>query len=144
MGLYTPSNDEVVAAAEAIIRSFAATDTHAYFESFSSEATFVFHSEKKRLNSRASYEALWYGWLDHHWHVTACESTDRLVQTFPGGAVFSHTVHTSSTSDDGADSYIERETIVFRTAESQTLIAIHEHLSTVPCLNNPDTEESIS
>lgn len=54
------------------------------------------------------------------------------MQTFPGGAVFTHTVNTSIDSSDGPASYTERETIVFRAGEGETLIAIHEHLSTVP------------
>lgn len=64
--------------------------------------------------------------------MTECTSTDRLVQRFLGGAVFSHTVATAIDSDDGADSYVERESIIFRLAEDGGLIAIHEHLSTVP------------
>jgi hypothetical protein len=54
------------------------------------------------------------------------------VQAFPGGAVFSHTVATSIDSAEGPDSYVERESIVFRVAETGGLEAIHEHLSTVP------------
>ncbi|WP_449283778.1 YybH family protein [Leucobacter sp.] len=130
--MHTPNEGAVLAAADAIIDAFAATDTEAYFAGFSEDAAFVFHPEAARLNSRAEYEALWAGWLADGWRVTSCESSDRLVQAFPGGAVFSHTVATSIDSADGPDSYVERESIVFRADEAGRLVAIHEHLSTVP------------
>lgn len=140
----TPTENEVLTAADAIVRAFAATDTNAYFRGFSTNASFVFHPESERLNSRFEYEKLWQQWLDNGWRVTACKSTDRLVQNFPGGAVFSHTVHTSITSNEGSDSYTERETIVFQASESRQLIAIHEHLSTVLAANGPQAKESTS
>lgn len=130
--MHTPSQDAVLAAADAIIDAFAATDTEAYFAGFDASATFIFHPEAARLNSRSEYEALWGGWIESGWRVTACESTDRLVQMFPGGAVFSHTVATSIDSADGPDSYVERESIIFRADPDGSLVAIHEHLSTVP------------
>ncbi|MFT4231872.1 MAG: nuclear transport factor 2 family protein [Leucobacter sp.] len=128
----TPTEEAVLAAADAIIDAFAATDTEAYFAGFSDDASFIFHPEPARLNSRAEYEALWAGWLASGWRVTSCGSSDRLVQVFPGGAVFSHTVATSIDSADGPDSYVERESIIFRADEMGALVAIHEHLSTVP------------
>ncbi|MBK0419673.1 nuclear transport factor 2 family protein [Leucobacter sp. CSA1] len=127
----TPAEESVLAAADAIVAAFAATDTAAYFAGFSPDASFVFHPEPARLNSRAEYEELWRGWLESGWRVTACESSERLVQTFPGGAVFSHTVATSIDSAEGPDSYVERESIVFR-VDGDDLLAVHEHLSTVP------------
>jgi len=139
--MHTPNEGAVLAAADAIINAFSATDTEAYFAGFSEDATFVFHPEAVRLNSRADYEALWAGWLASGWRVTGCESSDRLVQVFPGGAVFSHTVATSIDSEDGPDSYVERESIVFRTTDSGRLVAIHEHLSTVPDAIEPASTE---
>lgn len=127
-----PTSDEVLVAADRIVEAFRATDTARYFAGFSKDATFIFHPEAHRLQSRAEYEALWATWLGSNWRVTSCESTDRLVQAFPGGAVFSHTVHTAVDSDDGPDAYIERETIVFQAKGDGQLIAIHEHLSTTP------------
>ncbi|WP_427869608.1 YybH family protein [Leucobacter luti] len=133
MSTRTPSEAEVLAAADAIIEAFAATDTAAYFAGFAPDASFIFHPEPARLDSRAAYEQLWAGWLASGWKVTACSSTDRLVQVFPGGAVFSHTVATSIDSADGPDSYVERESIIFRVDDAGSgLVAIHEHLSTVP------------
>lgn len=128
----TPTPAEVAAAADAIVAAFAAGDTAAYFDSFAPDASFIFHPEPARLNSRAAYEHEWAGWIADGWRVTSCESTDQLIQAFPGGAVFSHTVATSIETADGPDSYVERETIVFVRAADGALVAIHEHLSTVP------------
>lgn len=130
----TPTHAEVATAANAIVTAFTATDTDAYFRGFSEDATFIFHPESARLNSRAEYEAMWAGWLADGWRVTACRSSDQLIQTFPGGAVFSHTVDTSVETGSGADSYTERETIVFTRSASGGLLAMHEHLSTVPAI----------
>lgn len=135
----TPTPEAVLAAADAIVEAFAATDTEAYFAGFAEDASFVFHPESARLDSRAEYETLWQSWLADHWRVTACDSRDRLVQTFPGGAVFSHTVATSIDSADGPDSYVERESIIFRVTADGGLTAVHEHLSTVPESTTPDT-----
>lgn len=128
----TPTEQQVLDAADAIVNAFATTDTDAYFAGFAPDASFIFHPEAARLNSRAEYEELWATWVKDGWRVTACTSSDRLAQPFEGGAVFSHTVATSIDSNDGADSYIERESIIFRTEADGSLIAIHEHLSTVP------------
>lgn len=128
----TPTQAQVLEAADAIVAAFAATDTEAYFAAFDPEASFVFHPESARLNSRAAYEALWNSWLESGWKVTSCASADRLVQPFPGGAVFSHTVVTSIDSADGPETYTERESIIFRVSDAGGLVAIHEHLSTVP------------
>ena len=136
--MHTPTEQAVLDAADAIVAAFTATDTEAYFAGFSEDASFIFHPEAARLNSRAEYEQLWAGWVKDGWRVTACSSSDRLVQTFAGGAVFSHTVATSIDSDEGPDSYVERESIIFRAEGDESLIAIHEHLSTVP------TEEETS
>lgn len=126
-----PRTEEVAQAAAAIVEAFAATDTEAYFAGFAEEASFVFHPENRRLNSRAEYEAIWDGWLAEGWSVVSCLSSDPLVQTFPGGAVFSHTVDTTVRTAGGRETYRERESIVFRDLGGR-LIAIHEHLSAVP------------
>ncbi|MBO1901812.1 nuclear transport factor 2 family protein [Leucobacter weissii] len=126
----TPSETDVLTAADAIVSAFAETDTEAYFAGFSPDASFVFHTEPARLNARSDYERLWRGWLAEGWRVVSCESADRLVQTFPGGAVFSHTVRTAVATPSGGDDYRERETIVFRLDDDgRGLVAVHEHLS---------------
>ncbi|MDN5760604.1 MAG: nuclear transport factor 2 family protein, partial [Tomitella sp.] len=105
---------------------------NAYFAAFAPDASFIFHPESHRLNSRAEYEEIWNSWLAEGWSVVDCASTGRLVQTYPGGAVFSHTVDTTVTTTDGTESYRERESIIFRHLGDGNLLAIHEHLSTVP------------
>lgn len=135
-----PTRESVLAAASEIVDAFAATDGERYFAAFAPDATFVFHTEPQRLGDRAAYERIWAGWLESGWRVVSCTSSDPLVQTFPGGAVFSHTVATTVDTGDGTESYRERETIVFRVDESGTpsdaaaarLIAVHEHLSPMP------------
>ncbi|MCR8671669.1 nuclear transport factor 2 family protein [Agrococcus sp. HG114] len=124
----TPERDEVEAAAAAIVDAFAATDGPRYFAGFSPDATFIFHTEPSRLDDRAAYEALWQGWVDGGWRVVSCTSSERLVQTMPGAAVFTHTVDTTVETGDGPESYRERESIVFA-VDGDRLVAVHEHLS---------------
>lgn len=128
----TPSIEQVKDAAANIVSAFAATDTTRYFEGFAPDASFVFHTEQDRLDSRAGYEKLWAGWLADGWRVVACESSNQQVAVFPGGAVFVHDVATTVALPDGEDSYRERETIVFRNSGDSGLIAVHEHLSPMP------------
>jgi ketosteroid isomerase-like protein len=128
----TPSVEEVEAAASAIVDAFAATDGARYFATFAPDATFVFHTEASRLDDRGAYERLWDEWVASGWRVVSCASSDRRVQPFPGGAVFTHSVETAVETPDGPDSYRERETIVFRTDSNRGLVAVHEHLSPMP------------
>lgn len=132
-----PSREAVLAAASDIVDAFAATDGDRYFAAFAPDATFVFHTEPERLADRAAYERLWAGWIEGGWRVVSCTSSDQLVQAFPGGAVFTHSVDTTVDTGDATESYRERETIVFRVDEATDaaaprLIALHEHLSPMP------------
>jgi ketosteroid isomerase-like protein len=132
-----PDREAVLAAASEIVDAFAATDGDRYFAAFAPEATFLFHTEPERLADRATYERLWAGWVDGGWRVVSCTSSDPLVQTFPGGAVFTHSVATTVDTGEGTESYRERESIVFRVegaadAASPRLVAVHEHLSPMP------------
>lgn len=127
----TPEPAAVEAAADAIIDAFAATDGERYFAGFAPDASFVFHTEATRLDDRAAYERLWAEWVASGWRVEACESSERLVQVFAGGAVFSHLVDTSVVSPEGPSSYRERESIVFA-LDGDRLLAVHEHLSPLP------------
>ncbi|MHA6669614.1 YybH family protein [Homoserinimonas sp. A447] len=131
MSTRTPSEQEVLDAASAIVAAFAATDRDRYFAGFAPDATFIFHTEPARIDSRAEYERLWSGWVDSGWRVLECASTQPAVQSFPGGAVFSHNVFTRVEADGTEDAYRERETIVFR-ADGDQLVAMHEHLSPAP------------
>ncbi|GAB3621231.1 nuclear transport factor 2 family protein [Glutamicibacter endophyticus] len=129
--LAQPTENQVLAAAAAIVQAFAATDTERYFAKFSEDASFIFHPEPQRLNSRAEYEELWASWLREGWRVVSCESSDPLVQSWPGGAAFSHTVATTvHVEGEGEESYVERESIIFKDVDGE-LIAVHEHLSTI-------------
>lgn len=131
MSTRTPTEQEVLTAASAIVDAFAATDSDRYFAGFAPDATFIFHTEPTRLSSRAEYERLWSGWVDGGWQVLECESSQSAVQSFPGGAVFSHNVFTRVEADGSEDAYRERETIVFR-FDGDKLVAVHEHLSPAP------------
>ena len=131
-----PYEAKVLAAATELVDAFATTDGERYFATFAPDATFVFHTEPERLPDRAAYERIWAGWIESGWHVVSCVSSDQLVQPFPGGAVFSHTVDTTVDTGAGTESYRERETIVFRVTDSADtgsgLVAVHEHLSPLP------------
>lgn len=124
----TPTHDEVIQAAAEIVAAFAATDGERYFSLFDPSASFLFHTEPKRLDERAAYERLWESWIRGGWRVLSCVSSDPLVQLHPGFAVFTHTVDTTVATDGGEESFRERETIVFAVRDAH-LVAVHEHLS---------------
>jgi ketosteroid isomerase-like protein len=127
----TLTPDQVMAASDKLVAAFAATDTAAYFDCFSSDATFIFHPEPARLNDRSAYESLWASWLADGWRVVSCESSDRLVQIYGDTAVFSHTVDTVTAVGEERTSSRERESIVY-VREGDRVIAVHEHLSPDP------------
>ena len=135
---------DVLDAAESLIAAFRATDTAAYFGSFSADATFVFHTETRRLDSRGEYEDLWGGWLRDGWRVTECVSSDANVQVLGTAAVFTHDVRTTTSTGGVAETTHERETIVFRLSDDGGIIAVHEHLSPAPLQHPDNTEESAS
>lgn len=123
-----PSTAEVAAAAAAIVDAFRQTDGERYFALFAPDASFVFHPEPHRLDARAAYQEIWAQWVAGGWRVLDCTSSEPLIQTFPGGAVFSHTVATRVHTGENEESYRERESIIFR-VDGDQLIAVHEHLS---------------
>lgn len=125
-----PDAQEALLAAAAIVDAYEATDADRYFPCFAEDATFCFHTEPARLDNRREYERLWAGWVTSGWRVRSCDSSARLVQTFPGGAVFTHDVATTIETAEGPESFRERETIVFRVVADQ-LLAVHEHLSPI-------------
>ncbi len=136
MSTHEPTADEVVRAAGRIVEAFAETDGDRYFACFAPDATFCFHTEPARLNDRAAYERLWREWISNGWRVRACVSSEQLVQSFPGGAVFTHDVATTVATAEGEEHSRERETIVFR-SDDDRLVAIHEHLSPAAGRPNP-------
>ena len=132
-GGYGPLTErDVLEAARDLVAAFRATDTAAYFASFSADATFVFHTEEHRLDSRARYEDLWRGWLAGGWQVTECVSTNAMVQLLGGTAVFTHDVRTTTSTGGTQETTQERETIVFQQTGDGGIMAVHEHLGPVP------------
>lgn len=133
MPAHNPSHEDltegdVLAAADAIVAAFQATDTRAYFDCFAEDATFVFHTEERRLGSRSAYEGFWNAWLAEGWRVTECLSSNPLVQLLGATAVFTHDVRTTTTVGGTSETTHERETIVFHRRNS-AIHAVHEHLS---------------
>jgi ketosteroid isomerase-like protein len=122
---------DVAEAAERLVAAFAATDTEAYFACFDEQASFIFHTEPARLESREEYRLLWKSWLAEGWRVLECSSSNRRIQLCGPAAVFSHDVATTIETAGGREVLAERETIIFsRTASG--ILAVHEHLSPLP------------
>ena len=127
------AEQEVLAAADALVAAFGRSDRDAYFACFVPQATFLFHPTPGRIESRAAYEQLWDSWVAQDgFRVISCRSTGALVQFLgPDAAVFSHDVLTTVQTNDGEDTTAERETIVFSRTAGHWL-AVHEHLSPDP------------
>lgn len=124
--------DEIERAAEKLVDAFAATDTAGYFAAFAEDATFVFHTEARRLENRAAYESLWNSWLEDGWRVVSCTSSNPRIQLLGSTAVFTHDVETVTRTGDGpGETTHERETIVFHRSGG-SVTAVHEHLSPLP------------
>ncbi|MFP5290021.1 MAG: nuclear transport factor 2 family protein [Actinomycetes bacterium] len=119
----------VLAAADAIVDDFAHHRTEAYFAGFAEDASFVFHTADRRLDSRAEYEALWAQWeREDGFRVHACRSSDRRVQLLGDTAIFTHSVDSRIELGGQVDDVTERETIVFARRDGRW-VAVHEHLS---------------
>jgi hypothetical protein len=120
---------EVLAAADAIVDDFAHHRTLDYFAGFAEDATFVFHTADRRLESRAEYEALWSQWeREDGFRVHDCRSSDRRVQLVGEVAIFTHAVDSRIELGGEVADVTERETIVFARRNNRWL-AVHEHLS---------------
>lgn len=123
--------DQIAAAADKLVASFAAHDSKGYFASFTPDSTFVFHTSTQRFSSRAEYEQEWATWEADGFHVDSCQSTERRIQLVtPDVAVMTHRVRTRIAGVD--ETQRERETIVFRRTPEGTWLAVHEHLSPDP------------
>lgn len=122
---------EVLAAADAIIENFGHHRTADYFAGFAPDATFVFHTAERRIESRDEYEQLWAQWeREDGFRVRGCASSERRVQVLGDTAVFTHSVHSAIELNGAIDAVDERETIVFVRRDGRWL-AVHEHLSAV-------------
>ena len=126
------ASGEVTAAAAAIVDAFGRHDPKKYFSLFALDATFVFHTAPRRLNTRAEYEAEWAAWeKEDGFHVRSCKSSDQRVQMLGDVAVFTHSVLTELSTKQGPSTVQERETIVFQRRGGKW-VAVHEHLSPLP------------
>lgn len=107
---------EVTAAAAAIVDAFGRHDPKKYFSHFAPDATFIFHTTPKRLNTRAEYEAEWAVWeKEDGFRVRSCKSSDQRVQILVGDvAVSTHSVQTELSTKQGPSTVQERESIVFQ------------------------------
>ena len=128
----TVKDDEILAAAAEIVAAFGSHDALRYFDGFATDASFVFYSTPKRLESRAAYETLWATWeSENQFRVLGCISTNHHVQTGEHFGIFTHDVETMVEMDGLSDTMRERETIVFEKRGTRWL-AVHEHLSPRP------------
>lgn len=128
---------EVTSAAAAIVDAFGRHDPKKYFSHFAPDATFVFHTTLKRLNTRAEYEAEWATWeKEDGFRVRSCKSSDQRVQILGDVAVFTHSVQTELSTKQGPSTVQERETIVFHRRGGKW-VAVHEHLSPLPTPQPP-------
>jgi ketosteroid isomerase-like protein len=123
--------DDVLAAAAALVDAFGSHDVDRYFGSFSPEATFVFHTTPRWLGTRAEYEQEWRAWEKDGFRVVACDSHDQSVRLLTEDvAVFTHSVRTSLQGVNEVQR--ERETIVFQRGADGRWVGVHEHLSPDP------------
>lgn len=125
----------VLESAAQLVAAYAQTDAAGYFDCFSADADFIFHTESQTFADRASYQRAWADWVAEGWHVSACTSSNAHVRLIGEAAVFTHDVHTVAVQAGQTASYDERETIVFALAPNGGLQAVHEHLSPRPTAN---------
>ncbi|MEU9410998.1 nuclear transport factor 2 family protein [Streptomyces sp. NPDC048281] len=127
------AHDTALAAADALIAAFAEGRTDDYFAAFAPDATFVFHTTGRRLDSAEEYRALWRKWSEEDaFRVLSCESADRRLQLLGDTAVFTHSVTTRVSTTAGEEVLHERETIVLHRTDGDAWLAVHEHLSAAP------------
>ncbi|MFE4723240.1 nuclear transport factor 2 family protein, partial [Streptomyces sp. NPDC056728] len=67
--------DEVLKAADALVSAFGEGRLDDYFEAFTPDATFVFHTTSERVASTADYRALWNRWVaEDGFRIVRCTS----------------------------------------------------------------------
>ena len=127
---HVDDQEHVLQAADDLVAAFAEERLIDYFRAFAPDATFVFHTTERRIESVAEYRRVWARWVaDDDFRVLKCLSSDRKVQLWYDTAVFTHTVDTEISTSAGTESLHERETIVFRREADGSWLAVHEHLS---------------
>ena len=120
-------------AANNIVAAFGSHDSERYFSYFSPEATFIFYTSERQLNSRKEYEDEWLKWEAGGFRVLSAISSDPHIQFSLDNtvAIFTHSVRTSLNTGTEVLLTGERETIIFENQEGRWM-AIHEHLSGDP------------
>ncbi|MDP3814471.1 nuclear transport factor 2 family protein [Pseudomonas sp.] len=127
------AREQVLEAARALVAAFASNDSEAYFNAFTADASFVFHSCPQPLPNRAAYRALWEQWQRDGFEVLECNSSQAQVSLHGDVAIFIHDVATRLRIQGEESLNLERETIVFRQHPEQgRWLACHEHLSAMP------------
>lgn len=117
-------------AVDRIVAAFADNRVDDYFAAFHPNATFVFHTEDRRLESAEDYRTRLESWMrDDGFRVLRCRTFDTRVQLWNGAAVVSHTVETNLSLRGAETTGLERETIVLVRQDDGRWLAVHEHLS---------------
>ena len=128
----TGAAQQVLEAADRLVAAFGEGRVDDYFACFHPEATFIFYTTDRRLESTAEWRLLWDRLVrEDDFRVLECFSRERRVQVLGDSAVFTHDVETHVSTRSGKETLHERETIVFARQEDGTWLAIHEHLSPV-------------
>ena len=121
---------QVLEAADRLVAAFGEGRVDDYFACFHQQATFVFYTADRRLETTAEWRELWDRLaLEEDFRVLACSSRGRRVQDLGETAVFTHYVETRISASSGEETLHERETIVFVRREDGDWLAVHEHLS---------------
>ena len=125
---------QVRAAAERLVAAFGSGRLDDYFACFADDATFVFYTTPQRLESVDAYRQLWDGWVrEDGFRVTGCVSSAVRVQVLGDAAVMVHDVRTEVSTRAGAQTSLERETIVFARQEdgrgSRCMSTCRRHLT---------------
>lgn len=122
--------EDVKKTAADLVGHFGSSRVSEYFACFSESADFIFYTHSERLTSRKAYEDLWKTWeSEMNFKVLSCTSSNQDVRLVGNDvAIFTHNVSTNISTNDGTDTVLERETIVFELQHGKW-IAIHEHLS---------------
>ncbi len=122
---------QVLDAADRLVSAFGEGRVDDYFACFHPQATFVFYTAERRLESTAEWRELWDSLVrEEGFEVLACSSRERRVQELEDAAVFTHEVETRvRTVAGGEETLHERETIVFARQDGGSWLAVHEHLS---------------
>jgi ketosteroid isomerase-like protein len=93
-----PRHDAVSSAARTLIDAFASNDTDAYFDAFTEDATFLFHTLPAPLLSRAAYREVWAGWQADGFAVLSCASRNAQISLQGELAIFMHDVDTCASA----------------------------------------------